>query len=222
MPQVGAEAASGNAEQRVLRKRNRSLGVALQNARSSSAPAMNTAMFALEIGAGLMSGSASLQADALEPLGDAMNYGLSLIVVGMSLRARAGAALLKGISMGVLGLWILSVTGWHALAPDAAAGARQRACRRCRPARQRGFIRAALSPPGAATPICIRPGYARATYRLGGIVPCAAGCAGVFGTRAADGPIRGRGTIMAALGLQVGLRRRTTRARRTRAILTGG
>jgi Co/Zn/Cd efflux system component len=76
--------------------------------------AINAAMFAVEIGAGLMSGSASLQADALDFLGDAMNYGLSLMVVGMSLRARAGAALLKGVSMGVVGLWVLSITGWHA------------------------------------------------------------------------------------------------------------
>lgn len=76
--------------------------------------AINAAMFAVEIGAGLMAGSASLQADALDFLGDAMNYGISLIVVGMSLRARAGAAILKGVSMGMLGLWVLSATGWHA------------------------------------------------------------------------------------------------------------
>jgi Co/Zn/Cd efflux system component len=76
--------------------------------------AINAAMFAVEIGAGLMAGSASLQADALDFLGDAMNYGLSLIVVAMSLRARASAALLKGTSMSVLGVWVLSVTGWHA------------------------------------------------------------------------------------------------------------
>jgi Co/Zn/Cd efflux system component len=76
--------------------------------------AINAAMFAVEIGAGLMAGSASLQADALDFLSDAANYGLSLVVVGMSLRARAAAALLKGASMGALGLWVLAVTGWHA------------------------------------------------------------------------------------------------------------
>ena len=112
MPQVGAEADWGNADaccgsvvDRLVSNYRRVLWAVL---------AINAAMFALEIGAGLMSGSASLQADALDFLGDAMNYGLSLIVVGMSLRARASAALLKGISMGVLGLWVLSVTGWHA------------------------------------------------------------------------------------------------------------
>jgi len=76
--------------------------------------AINAAMFAIEIGAGLMAGSASLQADALDFLGDAANYALSLIVVGMTLRARATAALVKGVSMATLGLWVLAVTGWHA------------------------------------------------------------------------------------------------------------
>jgi Co/Zn/Cd efflux system component len=75
---------------------------------------INATMFAVEIGAGLMAGSASLQADALDFLSDAANYSLSLMVVGMSLRARASAALVKGVSMGVLGLWVLAVTGWHA------------------------------------------------------------------------------------------------------------
>jgi Co/Zn/Cd efflux system component len=75
---------------------------------------INAAMFAVEIGAGLMAGSASLQADALDFLADAANYALSLVVVGMTLRARAAAALLKGVSMGALGLWVLAATGWHA------------------------------------------------------------------------------------------------------------
>jgi Co/Zn/Cd efflux system component len=77
--------------------------------------AINALMFTIEIGAGLRAGSASLQADALDFLSDAANYALSLLVIGMSLRARAGAALLKGASMGVLALWVLAVTGWHAL-----------------------------------------------------------------------------------------------------------
>ncbi|AMN42940.1 cation transporter [Rhodoplanes sp. Z2-YC6860] len=79
-----------------------------------AALAINAAMFAVEIGAGLMAGSASLQADALDFLSDAANYALSLTVVGMSLRARASAALVKGVSMGGLGLWVLAATAWHA------------------------------------------------------------------------------------------------------------
>jgi len=76
--------------------------------------AVNAAMFAVEIGAGIAAGSASLQADALDFLGDAANYAISLLVVGMALRYRAGAALAKGATMGLFGLWVLGVTAWHA------------------------------------------------------------------------------------------------------------
>jgi Co/Zn/Cd efflux system component len=75
--------------------------------------AINAAMFAAEIGAGLAAGSASLQADALDFLGDAANYAISLFVVGMALRYRASAALLKGATMAVLGLWALLITAMH-------------------------------------------------------------------------------------------------------------
>jgi Co/Zn/Cd efflux system component len=71
--------------------------------------AINASMFAVEIGVGLHAGSASLQADALNFLGDAANYGISLLVVGMSLRYRAGAALAKGATMGLFGFWILAL-----------------------------------------------------------------------------------------------------------------
>ena len=76
--------------------------------------AINAAMFAVEIGAGVAAGSASLQADALDFLGDAANYAISLSVVGTALRYRASAALLKGVSMGVFGAWVIGVIGWHA------------------------------------------------------------------------------------------------------------
>ena len=46
-------------------------------------------MFLIEVVAGLVSGSASLQADALDFLADAANYGVSLFVVGMEIRYRA-------------------------------------------------------------------------------------------------------------------------------------
>jgi Co/Zn/Cd efflux system component len=71
-------------------------------------------MFAVEIGAGLTAGSASLQADALDFLGDTGNYAISLLVVGMALRYRATAALAKGGTMALFGLWVLGITGWHA------------------------------------------------------------------------------------------------------------
>ena len=75
---------------------------------------INAAMFVVEVGAGLAAGSASLQADALDFLGDAANYGLSLFIVGMALRYRASAALAKGASMGLFGLWVIGTVIWHA------------------------------------------------------------------------------------------------------------
>ena len=77
--------------------------------------AINAAMFSVEIGAGLAAGSAALQADALDFLGDAANYAISLLVVGMALRYRAGAALAKGATMALFGVWVLAVTAWHAV-----------------------------------------------------------------------------------------------------------
>ena len=76
---------------------------------------INAAMFVVEIGAGLAAGSVSLQADALDFLADAANYAVSLAVVGMVLRRRASAALLKGATMGAFGLWVAGATIWHAL-----------------------------------------------------------------------------------------------------------
>jgi Co/Zn/Cd efflux system component len=77
--------------------------------------AINAAMFLVEIGAGLAAGSASLQADALDFLGDAANYSISLFVLGLPLRYRATVALAKGASMGLFGLWVIATVIWHAL-----------------------------------------------------------------------------------------------------------
>jgi Co/Zn/Cd efflux system component len=76
--------------------------------------AINAVMFGVEIGAGFAAGSASLQADALDFLGDAANYAISLFVVGMALRYRAAAALAKGTTMALFGIWVLGLTAWHA------------------------------------------------------------------------------------------------------------
>jgi Co/Zn/Cd efflux system component len=77
--------------------------------------AINAVMFLVEIGAGLAAASASLQADALDFLGDAANYAISLTVVGMALRYRASAALAKGVTMGLFGLWVIGTVIWHAI-----------------------------------------------------------------------------------------------------------
>src|SRR6478736_6002175 len=84
--------------------------------------AINAVMFAVEVIAGVAAGSASLQADALDFLGDAANYAISLLVAGMALRYRASAALAKGATMGAFGLWVIATVIWHAMhgtLPDA-------------------------------------------------------------------------------------------------------
>src|SRR3954447_4228215 len=77
--------------------------------------AINAVMFGVEVIAGVAAGSASLQADALDFLGDAANYAISLLVVGMALRYRASAALAKGATMGLFGLWVIGTVFWHAV-----------------------------------------------------------------------------------------------------------
>jgi Co/Zn/Cd efflux system component len=76
--------------------------------------ALNGGMFLVEVVASLLGRSVSLQADALDFLGDAWSYGLSLAVLGMGLRARASAALAKGATMGLFGLWVVGTTAYHA------------------------------------------------------------------------------------------------------------
>lgn len=75
---------------------------------------LNGAMFAVELGAGLGAGSTSLLADSADFLGDAVNYGLALAVLTMALVWRARVALLKGISMGLFGLWVGGMMIHHA------------------------------------------------------------------------------------------------------------
>ncbi|MCW5732392.1 MAG: cation transporter [Alphaproteobacteria bacterium] len=77
-----------------------------------AALAINAGMFVVEIGAGLAAGSVALQADALDFLGDAGNYAISLAVLGSAPVLRARAALLKGLTMGGFGLWVILATGW--------------------------------------------------------------------------------------------------------------
>jgi Co/Zn/Cd efflux system component len=74
---------------------------------------INASMFAVEVIAGLIAGSVSLHADALDFLGDSFNYAISIAVLTLALTWRARAALLKGATMGVLGLWVIGEAAWH-------------------------------------------------------------------------------------------------------------
>ncbi|MDM8164802.1 cation transporter [Roseovarius sp.] len=72
--------------------------------------AINAAMFAVEMGAGQMAQSQALKADALDFLGDALTYGISLAVIGASVQVRTTAALAKGVSLLLMGLWVMGST----------------------------------------------------------------------------------------------------------------
>lgn len=77
--------------------------------------AINGAMFFLELAAGALSGSQSLQADALDFAADATTYGISLAVIGASIAVRARAALVKAASLTLMAIWVLSSTAYHVL-----------------------------------------------------------------------------------------------------------
>ncbi|MBU0555381.1 MAG: cation transporter [Alphaproteobacteria bacterium] len=74
--------------------------------------AVNALMFAAELAAGILRGSKALQADALDFLGDAANYAISLGVAGLALGWRARAALVKGATIFGFGLYVLLSALW--------------------------------------------------------------------------------------------------------------
>ncbi|MBT0570242.1 cation transporter [Curvibacter sp. CHRR-16] len=83
---------------------------------------VNAAMFAVEVLGSMGSGSLALLADSVDFAGDAMNYGLSLAVLGAALSWRARAAQLKAVSMLGFGLYVLGSalwSLWHGDAPNA-------------------------------------------------------------------------------------------------------
>jgi Co/Zn/Cd efflux system component len=79
---------------------------------------INVLMFLVEITASFIGGSMSLRADALDFLADSLNYAIALAVIGLSLRWRAGAALVKGGIIALFGLWVA-----HSIVSNAIIGA---------------------------------------------------------------------------------------------------
>jgi Co/Zn/Cd efflux system component len=76
---------------------------------------INGVMFFTEMLAGHLAGSQALKADALDFLADTITYGLSLAVIGTSLRRRAGAALFKGLSLSAMAFWVFGSTVYQTL-----------------------------------------------------------------------------------------------------------
>jgi Co/Zn/Cd efflux system component len=82
---------------------------------------VNAAMFAVELGGGWRAGSASLLADAVDFFGDAANYGLSLFVLALAPVWRSRTALLKGVTMGGYGIFVMGIAAWnlvHGIVPE--------------------------------------------------------------------------------------------------------
>lgn len=69
--------------------------------------AINAVMFFLEFGAGIFAGSTALMADAMDMLGDALVYAVSIYAIARSDRWKAGAAMFKGIFILALGVGIV-------------------------------------------------------------------------------------------------------------------
>ncbi|MDE3015930.1 MAG: cation transporter [Pseudomonadota bacterium] len=75
--------------------------------------ALNVIMFLVESVAGYIAGSAALQADAIDFLGDSLNFISALYVLNKSPRWKSGAAMVKGGVIGLFGLFVLGNTLYH-------------------------------------------------------------------------------------------------------------
>lgn len=77
--------------------------------------AVNAGMFGVELLMGWSAGSVSLLADAVDFFGDAANYAVSLFVLGLAPLWRFRTALLKGLTMGAYGVFVLGAVIWNLL-----------------------------------------------------------------------------------------------------------
>lgn len=99
MSDTCCQSACGSATAQNDRRWRRELWIAL---------ALNAGMFVVEMIAGSAAESRALQADALDFLGDAANYAISLLVAGILLVCRARTALLKGLALLGIGGWVMA------------------------------------------------------------------------------------------------------------------
>ncbi|WP_141731711.1 cation transporter [Oligoflexus tunisiensis] len=83
---------------------------------------INSVMFFIEFGSGIIAQSTALLADSLDMFGDAVVYAFSLYVLYKSERWRASAALMKGLIMLAFGLGVFGEAIYKAMGnvmPDA-------------------------------------------------------------------------------------------------------
>jgi len=79
--------------------------------------AINVVMFAVELAAGVVSGSTALLSDSLDNLGDALTYGLSLYAVSKGARSKTRVALFKGALIFTAGLVVLGQVVYKVAVP---------------------------------------------------------------------------------------------------------
>lgn len=70
----------------------------------------NLLMFIVELLGGHLAGSMALQADALDFLADSLTYAVSLWAIGKPLKLRGQVAIAKGVSLGLMGLYVMIAT----------------------------------------------------------------------------------------------------------------
>ncbi len=75
--------------------------------------ALNGIMFVVEIAGGYAARSTALRADALDFLGDTLTYALSLMVIGHALQTRARVAMLKGVSLLLMAVFVAASALWQ-------------------------------------------------------------------------------------------------------------
>jgi len=71
---------------------------------------INASMFVVEFSFSFIAHSKALQADALDFLGDTLTYTITFLVIGHSAKWRTRAALFKGFSLLLMGIWVFAAT----------------------------------------------------------------------------------------------------------------
>ena len=80
---------------------------------------INVATFAVMVAGSVLSGSSALLSGALDNLGDALTYALSLAVVGGSVRVKARVAMFKGLLIFGAALAVAAQIAWRLTELDA-------------------------------------------------------------------------------------------------------
>ena len=79
---------------------------------------INAAMFIVEFAGGILGNSSALLADSADMISDAFVYGVSLWALAENHHIKAQVSLVKGVLMGILGLFVLGEAVYKILVPS--------------------------------------------------------------------------------------------------------